>query len=145
MRTRNLIWSSLALALMVSGATAAAQAATAGEQAVIAAEHQWLKAQQTNNMELLAPLLSDKVVYTSNDKLFDGKDAVLAAFKSYTYSSADYEQLRVTLFGRTAIATGLFVGKLTGSAGKASDLRLRFTDTWMKMANGRWLCVASQD
>lgn len=146
MRTRILIWQFLALALMVSTATAATQAITSDAQAVLAAEHQWLKSQQTNNIELLAPLLADKVVYTSNgEKLFDGKNAVLAVFKSYSYSSADNREMRVTLFGRTAVVTGVFVGTLTSAAGKPRNLRLRFTDTWMKMTNDRWLCVASQD
>ena len=60
----------------------AAQAATAAddEQAVAAAERQWLKSQQTNNVALLAPLLADKVVETTDEgKVFTGKDAVLAA------------------------------------------------------------------
>jgi ketosteroid isomerase-like protein len=145
MNTRSLIWGSLALLLTVSGATAQAAAAGADEQAVTAAEHQWLKSQQTNNVELLAPLLADKVVETSEEgKLFVGKDAVLADAKSDTWSSAEYTELKVTVFGHTAIATGVFAGKGT-AAGKPLDVRVRFTDTWVHMANGKWLCVASHD
>jgi uncharacterized protein (TIGR02246 family) len=128
-------------------AGAAAQAATAGtaEQAVTAAEHQWLKSQQTNNVELLAPLLADKVVETSGEgKVFAGKDAVLAAAKSEKWSSAEYSDLKVTVYGDTAIATGTFAGKETDAAGKPLDARARFTDTWV-LANGKWLCVATQD
>ncbi len=146
MRTRKLVWESLALALLVI--SAAAQAATAGgdEQAVTAAEHQWLKSQQTNNVELLAPLLADKVVETEEDgNVRSGKEAVLAGAKSETWSSVAYTDLKVTVFGHTAIATGTFVGKGKDSAGKPLDVRVRFTDTWAKMANGKWLCVASQD
>ena len=145
MRTRNLICSPLALILIVGAVTAAAQAAAPGEQAVIAGEHQWLKSQQTNNVELLVPLLADKVVYSTEDKIFEGKSAVLAAFKSYTFSDADYKDLRVRLFGRTAIATGLFAGTVKNAAGKTRNVRLRFTDTWVEMGNGKWLCVATQD
>jgi uncharacterized protein (TIGR02246 family) len=144
-RTRNLIWGSLALVMMVSGA---AQAATAGaaEEAVTAAEHQWLKAQQTNNVELLAPLLADKVVETSEEgEVFAGKDAVLADAKGQTWSSAEYTDLKVTVFGHTAIATGTFIGKGKNAAGKPLDVRARFTDTWVKMADGKWLCVATHD
>lgn len=73
MRTRSLMWCSLALVLMVSGMIQAAAAGT-DSQAIAAAEHQWLKSQQTNNVELLAPLLADKVVYTGDDgKVFSGK------------------------------------------------------------------------
>lgn len=146
MSTRSLIWGSLALVLMVSGATAQAATAGADEQAVTAAEHQWLKSQQTNNAELLAPLLADKVVETNEEgKVFAGKDAVLADAKSETWSSVEYTDLKVTVFGHTAIATGAFTGKGTTAAGKPLDVRVRFTDTWVQGANGKWLCVATHD
>jgi uncharacterized protein (TIGR02246 family) len=129
---------------MVSGASSLAATNAADEQAVIAAEHQWLKAQQTNNPELLAPLLADKVVETTDEgKVFGGKDAVLADAKSDTWSSAEYTGLKVTLFDHTAIATGTLIGKGTSAAGKPFDVRVRFTDTWVKGANGNWLCVAT--
>jgi ketosteroid isomerase-like protein len=144
MSTRSLIWGSLAFVTMVIGVAAQAATAGAAEQAVTAAEHQWLKSQQTNNVELLAPLLADKVVETSTDgKVFAGKDAVLADAKSDTWSSVDYTDLKVTVFGHTAIATGTFVGKGKDATGKALDERVRFTDTWVKM-DGKWLCVATQ-
>lgn len=143
MTTRKLIWGSLALVMLFGGS---AQAAPAGadEQAVTAAEQQWLKSQQTNNVELLAPLLADKVVETTREgKVFAGKDAVLADAKSDTWSSVDYTDLKVTVFGHTAIATGTFSGKGKDATGKPLDGRERFTDTWVKM-DGKWLCVATQ-
>jgi ketosteroid isomerase-like protein len=51
----------------------------------------------------------------------------------------------VTVFGKTAIATGGFKGKGTGSDGKPFDDHSRWTDTWVKMPDGKWQCVASQD
>ena len=145
MNTRSMIWGSLALVMMSCGALQAAPAG-ADEAAVTAAEQQWLKSQQSNNVELLAPLLADKVVETSEEgKVFTGKEAVLADAKSETWSSADYTDLKVTVFGHTAIATGTFTGKGKDAAGKAVDARVRFTDTWVKMADGKWQCVATQD
>jgi ketosteroid isomerase-like protein len=47
------------------------------------------------------------------------------------------------VFGDTAIATGTFIGKGTSGAGEPLDERERFTDTWVKMADGKWLCVAT--
>jgi len=144
--TRSLIWGLLALVMMVSGAAARAATGDSVEQTVIAAEHQWLKSQQTNNVELLAPLLADKVVETTEEgKVYAGKDAVLADAKADTWSSAEYTDLKVTVFGDTAIATGSFLGKGTNAAGKPLDVRVRFTDTWVKMPNGKWLCVATHD
>lgn len=132
------------MVMMVGGASAQAAAADSAEQAVTAAEKQWLKSQQTNNVELLAPLLADKVVETTEEgKVYTGKEAVVAAARSDNWSSADYTDLKVTVFGHTAIATGTFTGKGT-SAGKPVDARVRFTDTWV-MSDGKWLCVATQD
>lgn len=144
MNTRSLMWGSLALVMMLSGAAAQAAPASADEQAVTAAEQQWLKSQQANNVELLAPLLADKVVETTTEgKVIVGKDALVADAKSDHWSSAEYTDLKVTVFGDTAIATGTFIGKGTSGAGKPLDERERFTDTWVKMADGKWLCVAT--
>ena len=145
MNTKKLISGWFALLMLVTGAVVQAAAGTA-EEAVTAAEHQWLKSQQTNNVEVLAPLLADKVVETTEEgKVYAGKDAVLADAKADTWSSAEYTDLKVTVFGDTAIATGSFLGKGTNAAGKPLDVRVRFTDTWVKMPNGKWLCVATHD
>ena len=131
--------------MLITAIGATALAADADEQAVKNGELQWLKAQQTNNVQLVEPLLADKVVETNGEgKVFSGKDAVLADAKGQTWSSVEYKDLKVTVFGHAAIATGEFVGKGTAD-GKALDLRERFTDTWVKMADGKWQCVASHD
>jgi ketosteroid isomerase-like protein len=140
MNKRNLVWLSLALALF-SGHAAAADSAV---QAVTAAENQWLKSQQTNDVSLLAPLLADAVVETTEEgKVHSGKQEVLAAAKDDIWSSAEYTDLKVSVIGQTAIATGIFAGK-GKSGGKPVDARVRFTDTWVLM-NGKWLCVATHD
>jgi len=51
--------------------------------------------------------------------------------------------VKVTAFGRAAIATGDFKAKGTDSSRKPLDTHERFTDTWVKMPNGQWQCVAS--
>ena len=127
---------------------AAAQAFGAGapEDAVAAAEHQWLHAEQTNNADLIAPLLSDKVVVTTEEgKVLAGKVAVLTDARATTWTTAKYEDLNVSVFDRTAIATGTFIGKGADSGGKTFNVKLRFTDTWVRKPNGGWLCVAGHD
>ncbi|PYU38910.1 MAG: hypothetical protein DMG54_28710 [Acidobacteria bacterium] len=54
-----------------------------------------------------------------------------------------YEDVKVTVFGDTAIATGGFSGKGTDASGKPLNARERWTDTWVKMPNGKWQCVTS--
>jgi ketosteroid isomerase-like protein len=112
-------------------------------QAVAALEQQWLKAQQTSNPDLLAPLLADGFIETSSNGKLMGKAEALAGTKAAKYESAEYGDVKVSVFGNTAIATGEFRGKGTDENGKPIASPERWTDTWVKMPNGKWQCVAS--
>jgi uncharacterized protein (TIGR02246 family) len=122
----------------------AQQAVGTTEQAIAALENQWLQSQKTNNPDLVAPLLADKIVSTGGDGKVANKEQMLAEAKGRKYTSVDYDDVRVTVFGDTAIATGGYRGKGTDASGKAFDEHERWTDTWVKMANGKWQCVATQ-
>jgi ketosteroid isomerase-like protein len=119
------------------------QSGAATEKAVVAREQQWLRAQKTNNPGLLVPLLADKIVVTDADGKVSGKAETLATYKKTKWDSAEYDDVKVTVFGDAAIATGGFKGKGTDESGKPMDLHERWTDTWVKMPNGQWQCVAS--
>ena len=112
------------------------------EKAVAALEQQWLQSQKTNNPDLVAPLLADKFINTGSDGKATGKAESLAA-KATKYDSVAYEDVKVTAFGGTAIATGDFKATGTDASGKPLDVHEHFTDTWVKMPNGQWQCVAS--
>ena len=127
---------SLSQAQQSSGATA---------KAVTALENQWLQSQKTNNPDLVAPLLADKIVSTGNNGKVENKAQMLADAKSRKYDSAEYEDVQVMVYGNTAIATGAFRGKGTDATGKHFDDHVRWTDTWIKMPSGNWQCVATQD
>jgi len=133
------------IGLLSFGNVAWSQAQTTGgtEKAVAALEQQWLQSQKTNNPDLVAPLLADKFINTGSDGKVTDKAQMLADAKATKYDSAEYGDLKVTVFGDTAIATGLFTAKGTDPSGKSLDNRERFTDTWVKMPNGKWQCVAS--
>ena len=113
------------------------------EKAVAALEQQWLQSQKTNNPDLVAPLIADKFVGTSPNGKVTGKVELLAEAKATKYSSMEYEDVKVTVFGDTAIATGGSKSKGTDASGKPMDEHVRWTDTWVKMPGGRWQCVAS--
>lgn len=113
------------------------------EKAVAALEQQWLQSEKTNNPDLVAPLLADKFVNTDDEGKVSGKAAMLAEAKATKYESISYGDMKVTAFGNTAIATGDFTAKGTDPSGKPMDVHERFTDTWVKMPNGKWQCVAS--
>ena len=122
---------------------ASLQAQTSGEKAVAALEQQWLQSQKTNNPDLVAPLIADKFVNTGLDGKVTGKAETLATAKATKYDSIEYEDVKVTLFGDTAIATGSSKAKGTDRNGKPLDEYVRWTDTWVKMPSGKWQCVAS--
>ena len=141
---RTWIW--CLVGLLSLGSAALSQDNTAGggtEKAVAALEQQWLQSQKTNNPDLVAPLLADKFVNTGSDGKVTGKAESLAAAKATKYDSVAYDDVEVTAFGGTAIATGDFKAKGTDASGKPLDVHERFTDTWVKMPNGQWQCVAS--
>jgi len=135
------------LGILSLGSTAVVQAqqTAATEKAVAALENQWLQSQKTNNVDLVAPLFADKFVQTSNDGKVTNRTQTLADAKATKWTSAEYDDVHVTVFGSTAIAIGEFKGKGTDGSGKALDEDVRWTDTWVKMPDGKWQCVASQD
>ena len=139
----KLTWCFLGLLLLASAVWSQAQATAGVEQAVAALEQKWLQSQQTNNPDMVAPLLADKFVNTGSDGKVTDKAESLATAKATKYSSVAYDNLKVTAFGDTAIATGDFNAKGTDPEGKPLDVHERFTDTWVKMPNGQWQCVAS--
>ena len=95
------------------------------------------------NPDLLAPLLADNLVNTPSDGKVSGKAEILADIKSTKWTSAEYTDVKVRVFGDTAIAFGGFKGKGTDGSGKPLDEYFRWTDTWVKMSNGKWQCVAT--
>jgi len=113
------------------------------EKAIAALENQWLQSQKTNNPDLVAPLLAEKFVNTAADGKVTDRSQTLTNAKARRYASAEYENIRVTVFGDTAIATGGYKGQGTDN-GKPFEEHERWTDTWVKMPDGKWQCVATQ-
>lgn len=137
-------WFLLGLLSLGNAAWSQAQESSGGaEKAVAALESLWLESQRTNNPDLIAPHLADQFVYTGIDGKTATKAEALASAKASKYDSVDYVDVKVTAFGDTAIATGVFKATGTDASGDPLDTNERFTDTWVKMPNGRWQCVAS--
>lgn len=119
----------------------AQKADDSAEKAIAALENQWLESEKTNNPDLVAPLLADKFVSTGADGKVSNKEQALADARKRKWSSVDYEDVHVRVFGNTAIAIGKYKGKGTEGS-KTFDETQQWTDTWVKMPNGKWLCVA---
>jgi uncharacterized protein (TIGR02246 family) len=112
------------------------------EKAIAALEKQWTQAETANNADLIAPLLADKFTITESEGQVLDRTAFLAEERSDQYSSSEIDDLKVRVFGDTAIANYALRQKYT-SKGKAHDSHTRETDTWVKMPNGAWQCVAA--
>jgi ketosteroid isomerase-like protein len=140
------------IALCLAGVISLSLAAIAGvqaadvtaEKAVAAAEEQWTQAEKTNNADLAAPLLADKLIYIDTDGSISNRAKFLADSKATKFASVDAENVHITVFGQTAVATMVFKAKGTDSKGKPMDLNARWADTWVKMPDGKWQCVLSQ-
>jgi ketosteroid isomerase-like protein len=135
-------WFLLCLALLATAIWSQAQTSGGAEKAVADLEQQWLKAQRTNNPDLIVPLLADGFTNTSSSGKVTNKTEAVAEAKVTKYTSVDYVDMKVTVFGDTAIAVGAFKAKGTDPSGKPLDADERFTDTWAKI-HGKWECVAS--
>ncbi len=142
---RKMIFSLLGMLSLSAAGTLQAQV-TMGEteKTVAAQERQWLQSQKMNNAELLAPLLAEKFVNTGGDGKVTNKAQALAEAKATHWTSVEYKNLEVVAYGDAAIATGVYIAKGTDAKGKPMDENERYTDTWIKMPDGKWQCVASQ-
>ena len=131
------------LSLVSAPWSQAQQAGIATEKTVKALEQTWLQSQKTSNPDRLAPLLADEFVNTGSDGKVTAKAETLVLVKTMKFDTAEYYDVKVAVFGDTAIATGGFKGKGTDATGKPVNVNERWTDTWVKMPSGQWQCVAS--
>ena len=138
-----MMWCAIGLISLGSAAWSQAQMTGGTEKAVAALEDQWLQTLNTNSPDLLAPLLADKFVSTSIDGKVTGKAEALAEVNTFVKNSAVNSEMKVIVYGDTAIALGILKAKMKDPSGKILDLNIQWTDTWLKMPSGKWQCVAS--
>ena len=145
MRRTLIVFVLLAVAASLVAAKDKAKAKGGGDvsQTITALENQWAKDSKAANGDGIAPLLADDIVVLDSDGTTYGKSEVIDRAKKAKWETNELSDIKVTGHGNTAIATGVWTGKGTDGTGKAIDTKERWSDTWMKMANGKWQCVAS--
>lgn len=114
------------------------------QKAITTLEYQWAEAQKTGDAAVVAPLLAETFVNTDADGAVDGKAKLLSNLKGGRWEHNEISNVKVTVYGTTAVATGAWAGKGADGDGKYIDRRERWSDTWVKGYGGRWVCVASQ-
>lgn len=111
---------------------------------ILRLENQWASGLVKRDFDLFNRILAEGFIYTENDMLYI-RDSVLqyAAYGSDTVDAAYNEDMRVHMFGRTAIVTGWLTISGHNNAGKFNR-RYRYTDTWQFIVD-RWQLIAAQD
>jgi ketosteroid isomerase-like protein len=107
-------------------------------------EQVWADAQKAGDAGNVAPLLADNFINTDVDGNRSGKSGLLSNLKGGKWEQNEISDVKVSVYGDTAIATGAWEGKGVDGDGTKVDRRERWTDTWVKMKDGKWQCVASQ-
>jgi len=110
------------------------------DQTITRLEHDWVTAIVNKDTVTLDRLIADDFSGTTNDQVYSKGDAI-EDVKTGTHESLDLDNIRVRLFGDTAVVT---MGQTEKSRHGDSDFsgHYLFTDVWAKR-NGQWIAVAS--
>jgi len=135
-------------ALLTAGVVSAQQtgggaAAGAVAKALTDMENQWVKASKAADGDAVGALLATDFVALDSDGTMHTKADVVARVKKSKWTVNEIGDVKVLVHGDSAIVTGSWTGKGADGTGKTVDAKERWADTWVKQANGKWLCVAS--
>jgi ketosteroid isomerase-like protein len=114
------------------------------QKTVIGLEYKWAEAQRDANPGVVAPLLAESFVNTDADGQVYGKAQLLSNLKGGKWEQNGISDVKVAVYGDTAVATGAWAGKGVDGDGTRINRRERWTDTWARNGKGKWQCVASQ-
>jgi uncharacterized protein (TIGR02246 family) len=112
------------------------------EDEIAALEHSWAAAQRTNDPATIAALLAEEFVEVLPDGSLMDKSQVLDDAKNSKYEMIKISDLKITRFGDTVIVIGTFDAKHSGDGAKPMEDHERYVDTWRKMPDGKWQCIA---
>jgi ketosteroid isomerase-like protein len=123
-------------ASLATGASPALSGET--EQAVLAAQDRRLAATLAADVATLGSMMTDDLTYTHSSAVVETKAQFLDALKTgkYRYKSTTFEERGVRLHGDAAIVSGT-CRVLVVASGKDVDIRLRFTELYVK-EGGTW-------
>jgi ketosteroid isomerase-like protein len=134
----------LMFGLALLGLLAAPLHAQSPTAAIEALELKRFKAMADNDLQTLATLLADDLVYTHSSGTADSKAVYLEALRSgkSRYHSAVSQSMNVRIIGETALINGR-VQVTVESNGKKQDMLLSYLDVWARRG-GAWQMVAWQ-
>ena len=115
------------------------------EQQILTLEREWYEARQKRDVKSLEQLLADDATLINPLGQFWDKQRVLevlSAGGTTTLESYNLEEVKVRLYGNTAVTTGRATVKGATGVGDFSGAQ-RFTRVYVQR-NGRWQLVAHQ-
>src|SRR4051812_9779879 len=134
----------LILALLTFSALLAVGQSSSDEQSVKRIEREMVAGVLKGNASVFEKHLADSYVFTGPDGIVMNKTENIAPLKSgeLKFESSKYDDMKVQLYGNTAIVTYRSTDKGTY---KGSDLtgQYRWTDVFVKR-DGRWQVAATQ-
>ncbi len=148
MRRVSLLMVVLALAALLAFAQTTqkpkpAAPSQGAEQELINLEHEWASAFMHGDVAAVERIEAPGFVYTDYEGKVMGRADDIADVKAGAYKAEfDLQDMKVHLFGDTAVVTGRNVIKGTYKGQDMSGTYV-FTDTFIKRG-GRWQAVASQ-
>ena len=107
-------------------------------------EHQWAQATVRGDVSAVGEFEAEDITFTDADGHHFGKAKDLQDLRTGNdqMPAIELTDLKVQVYGNTAIATGVNITKWTHEGRDVSG-RYRFTDTWIQR-DGRWKVIASQ-
>jgi ketosteroid isomerase-like protein len=109
---------------------------------IVALENKWAQAAKTGDAAAVRPMLAETFVTTDVSGHSYSKQELLQTLKGGKWEYNAISDVKVRVYGDTAIATGGWAGKGIDGDGTRVERRERWTDTWVRIA-GKWQCVAS--
>jgi len=111
-------------------------------QAILQLERDIMAAIKNKDAATLAPMLADDFIYRTHFGAEADKAEFLKSIASFPVKiiSIRGEELRVNVYGETAILTGVQLAEARAPEGKEEDSAVAFTDVFVQR-EGKWLMV----
>jgi ketosteroid isomerase-like protein len=109
-------------------------------QAIRQIERDIMAAIKNKDAATLEPLLTDDFIYRTHFGAEAGKAEFLNSIASFPVEILDIrgEELKVNVYGETAVLTGVQLAKARAPEGEAEESAVAFTDVFVRL-EGRWL------
>jgi hypothetical protein len=134
----------LALALAPLAVTIASGKTSDAEKTIEQLEKEWVNSVVTGDATVAERIEADDIISTAPDGSVSHKadDVEGIKTKKLIASSIDIADMKVRVYGKTAVANFRFIGKGMKYGDQDLSGEYRETDTWV-MSGGKWQVVAS--